>query len=138
MKTQFAEGWDYILGFLVVFFLDIHAALIAVGFLVMADTFTGIWASWKKHGRKHITSRRLGRVITKLLLYPLALIVAKVAENYLAPAIPWTEVTAGILAAVEVKSIFEKISIILGFDLWDRLKKAIWKPKDIEGHTDKE
>lgn len=119
-----------ILAFLVIFFTEIQSALIAIAFLIFVDTFTGIWSAYKKGGRKTITSRKLGRIITKVILYPLALIVAKVSEQYLAPAIPWADVTAGILAVVEVKSIFENMSVLLGFDLWDRVKKAIWKDKE--------
>lgn len=119
-----------IIAFLVVFFNTIQDSLFAIGFLILIDTFVGIWASWKVHGIKHVTSRRAGRIITKLILYPLAVIVAKVAEQYLAPDLPWIKVTTGIIATVEVKSIYEKISILLGFDLWTKLKKALWKDKE--------
>ena len=129
MKHAITAAGLEVTAFLVIFFADIQAAMWAIGFLIMVDTFTGIWASWKKHGREYITSRRAGRIITKLVLYPLAIIVAKVAETYLAPLIPMTEVVMGILASVEIKSIFEKISSILGFDLWHRLKETLWKPK---------
>lgn len=129
MKQYFLGAGVEVIAFLVIFFASIQAALLAVGFLIMVDTFTGIWASWKKHGVEHITSRRAGRIVTKLILYPLAIIVAKVAETYLAPDIPWLKVTTGIVASVEVKSIYEKISSILGFDLWDRVRKVIWKDK---------
>jgi len=129
MKEKIATMAVEIGFFLTVFFTNIQESLFALGFLIMIDTFTGVWASIKKNGIKSITSRRAGRIIAKVILYPLAIIVAKVAENFLAPDIPWIKVTTGILATVEVKSIFEKISIILGFNLWDRLKKAIWPDK---------
>lgn len=132
MKEKLISLLPQILAFIAVFFTSIYASLLAIGFLIMMDTFTGVWASWKKYGRKSITSRKAGRIITKLILYPLAIIVAKVSQDHLAPAIPWVDVTTGILATVEVKSIFENISLILGFDLWDRLKKAIWKDKEEE------
>ena len=135
MKEKFGSALPEILAFLAIFFAAIQGALLAIGFLIMADTFTGIWATLKKDGVKSVTSRKAGRILTKLILYPLAIIVAKVAEDHLAPSIPWVEVTAGILAAVEVKSIFENISIVLGFDLWDRIKKATsdrdWETNDL-------
>lgn len=129
MKEKFILAGLEIAAFLTLFFAELQSAMLALGFLILVDTFTGVWASWKKHGRKHITSRRAGRIITKLILYPTVIIVAKVAETYLAPLVPMTEVSMGILASVEVKSILEKISSILGFDLWDRIKKALWKDK---------
>lgn len=121
--------WLDIVAFLAIFFADLQSALFALGFLILADTYTGIWAAYKFGGRKAITSRKAGRIVAKFILYPLSLIVAKVSEQYLSPAIPWIDVTAGILAIVEVKSIFENISLILGFDLWDKLKKQLWKDK---------
>jgi len=130
---------NYILGFLAMFFIDIQEALFAIGFLIMADTFTGIWAAWKSGYKiekswllafNHIHSRKMGRVVVKLILYPLAIIVSKVAEVYLTPAIPWIDVTSGIIAVVEVKSIFENIGKILGFNLWEMIKKKMWSNKE--------
>lgn len=118
-----------ILTFLAMFFLDITPALLAIGFLIMADTATGIWGAIKNGGWKAVTSRKAGRIVAKLLLYPLCIITAKVAEQYLSPLIPWIDVTLGILAMIEVKSIFENVSIILGFDLWAKVKKSLWKDK---------
>ena len=118
-----------ILAFLVVFFSSLQESLCAIGFLIMVDTGVAIWASWKNHGVASITSRKAGRIITKMILYPLAIIVAKVAEQYLVPEIPFIKVTTGIVATVEVKSIYEKISLLLGFDLWQKIKKVLWKDK---------
>jgi hypothetical protein len=118
-----------IFAFLAIFFAELEPTLWAIGFLIMTDTGLAIWATWKHNGIDSIKSRKLGRIITKVILYPLAIIVAKVAEQYLAPSIPWTDVTAGIIATVEIKSIFEKMGLILGFNLWSRIKKAIWKDK---------
>ncbi len=128
----------YIIAFLGSFFLEIQQALLAIGFLIMTDTFTGIWAAWNegakakgswKKGFKHVQSRKMGRIIIKLILYPLAVIVSKVAQDYLTPAIPWVDVTTGILAVIEVKSIFENMSKLLGYDLWLKIKKRIWSDK---------
>lgn len=120
-----------ILAFLVIFFGDIQSALFAIGFLIVIDTLTGIWKAYKKGGLSNVTSHKAARIISKLLLYPLALIVAKVSQMYLSPAIPWIDVTAGILAVIEVKSIFENMSSILGFNLWKRIKEALSREKDL-------
>lgn len=129
MKQAFSHFGLEIIAFIAIFFTELGATMWAIGFLIMIDTFLAVWATWKLNGIKSIRSRKLGRIITKLILYPLAIIVSKVAHDYLAPSIPWTDVTAGIIATVEIKSIFEKISLILGFDLWARIKKALWKDK---------
>jgi hypothetical protein len=31
---------------------------------------------------------------------------------------------------IEIRSIFENMGKVLGYDLWDRVKKTIWKHKD--------
>ena len=125
----FVEYAMAVLAFLATFVSDLGPVLWSIGFLIMTDTGLALWATWKHNGIKSITSRKAGRIITKLILYPLAIMVAKVAEQYLAPDIPWQKVTTGIVATVEVKSIFEKMNLLLGFDLWQRIKKAIWKDK---------
>ena len=130
MKSQVAEYILAVLAFLGVFFNDLQPTLWSLGFLIMTDTGLAIWATWKHNGIDSVTSRKMGRIITKLILYPLAIIVAKVAEQYLAPDIPWLKVTTGIIATVEIKSIIEKMNLLLGFDLWSRLKKALWKDKE--------
>jgi len=132
MKHILSEYTIGILTFLGVFFTELQPTLWAIGFLIMTDTGLAIWATWKNNGIQSIRSRKLGRIITKIVLYPLAIIVAKVAEEYLAPDIPWVKVTTGIVATVEIKSIFEKMNVLLGFDLWDRIKKSIWKDKEEE------
>lgn len=128
----------YIISFLGAFFSDINATLGAIGFLILADTFTGVWAAWKEgykkegtiwKGWKHVTSRKGSRILIKLVLYPLAIIVAKVAEDYFMARIPWIDVTAGILAGLEIKSIFENIGEILGFNLWKRIAEKIFPDK---------
>jgi len=105
---------------------------------ILADSFTGIWAVWKRKGRKKIKSRPMGRIVAKLILYPLCLIVGKVAEQYLTPAIPWIDVTAGILAVIEVKSIFENVSLILGYDIWDKIKDALSRKAKVVDKKSKE
>jgi len=132
MREKYLTLTAEIAAFLCIFFASIQGALLAVGFLILMDTFTGIWSAIRIDGLKSITSRKAGRIIVKLVLYPLAIIVAKVAQDHLAPSIPWVDVTAGILAMIEVKSIFENMGGILGFDLWTRVKKAIWKDKQEE------
>ena len=116
------------IAFLLFFLYDIKASIYAIFFLIFADTVTGIWAAIKKN--KKITSRKAGRIISKLLLYPLAIIVAKVTQKYLTPEIPWIHVTSGIIAIVEIKSVFENMSIILGYDLWHRIKEVLWKQRE--------
>lgn len=128
MKAKLTSLSTEILMFLGLFIAEMSLAMFVMGILIMIDTTTGVWAAFKKGGTNAITSRKLGRVITKLVLYPICILVAWLMQ-YMVPEIPFTKVTLGILATVEGKSIFENVSKILGYDLIDRLKKAIWKDK---------
>lgn len=148
LQAKASFGFEYIVtisAFLAAFFADIEPVLWSIGFLIMTDTGLAIWAAWragyKETGsvyegwKKEIDSRKAGRIITKIILYPLAIIVSKVAEEYLAPEIPWQKVTSGIVATVEIKSIFEKMNLLLGFDLWHKIKSALWRDKRDESKT---
>lgn len=119
-----------VLSYLASFFLDITPLLLSVGALILFDTITGIAAS-RKRGEL-IESRKGGRILAKLLLYPCILIVSKVSEDYLAPDIPWMKVATGIIAAVEMKSIYENVSDVLGYDLWRQVKHIVWKQRAID------
>lgn len=136
MKEKYFIIGGELVAFLCMFFVDLYQAMFAVGFLIVHDTVTGIWVAWAKgykiegtllKGWQHVKSRKMERVAKKLLLYPLVLIVAKVAQEYLAPAIPWIDITAGVLAMIEVRSIFENVGKLLGYSIWDRVKRAIDK-----------
>ena len=119
----------YISGYLGAFLAEIQGALIAVGTLIMMDSFTGIWKAWKNGGWKAVKSRKMGRIVAKLVLYPFALVASLVAQKHLAPDIPWVYVTSGALAVIEIKSIFENIGAILGFNLAKRVKDRLWPDK---------
>lgn len=128
MKAKLSALSTEIVVFLGLFLAEMTMAMFIMGLLIMFDTVTGIWGAIKKGGVQEITSRKLGRIITKLVLYPMAIGAAWLMQK-LVPEIPFIKVTLGILATIEGKSIFENISKILGYDLIDRLKKALWKDK---------
>lgn len=130
MKATVTEAGFDIIVFLTIFFFTMEGALWAVGILIVSDTITGVWGALKEGGWDAFQSRKLGRIITKLILYPLCLLIAYTAEHILSPNIPWISVTMGALATVEMKSIFENITKILGFKLWQAIKKAVWKDKE--------
>lgn len=118
-----------VLSFLGMFLLTAEPAFWAIGLLIFSDTLTGIWKTIYKQGWDAFDSRKLGRIFAKIILYPLALLIAFTCEKNLAPSLPIMYVTMGIIATVEIKSVFENIGVILGYDLWQRVKDAIWKDK---------
>jgi hypothetical protein len=127
MKDTLIKYGLEILIFLALFFSPIASSLWAVGSLIVFDTITGIWAAVHKGGWKVFTSTKLKRIVPKLILYPLVIVVANISEIYLVNEIPWVKVSTGLLAAVEVKSIYENISVVLGFDIWNKFQDTIIK-----------
>jgi len=96
--------------------------LIFAGFLIFADTFTGIWAA-KTRGEA-IHSSRMKQVLSKLIIYPTMIIFSSWAE-YLLPEIPFLKGSSVLFVVVEGKSISENISDILGYDLINLIKAYI-------------
>lgn len=130
MKALILKYGTEMFVFLALFFAPISDALWATGSLIVIDTITGIWAAVHKGGWAAFISSKFKRVIPKLLLYPLVVIVAQIAENYLLYEIPWVRVASGLLAAVEVKSIYENTSVVLGFDIWNKFQDKIVKLRE--------
>lgn len=92
------------------------------GFMVFIDTFTGIWAAICRGDK--ITSRKLGRVVSKLVLYPTAIIVAAWCEK-LQPGVPFVKSATTLLIVVEGKSMIENLSDILGYNFLRIIKSII-------------
>jgi phage-related holin len=91
----------------------------AIGFFVLTDILTGMWAS-RKSGQP-ITSDRLARSVTKSVVYLIAIVVAHVAELYVIPDVPVLKVVSGIVASTELLSVYENLTRISGVDFKKRL-----------------
>lgn len=97
------------------------------GFMIFIDTVTGIMAA-SNRGEK-VSSTKLKRVVSKLIVYPLAVLMGSFAE-YLLPAIPFLKASATLLIVVEGTSVLENINDILGFNLFQMVKIWITDGKD--------
>lgn len=120
MKT----AWAAIVGFAATLFASVQNELFAILFLILIDTATGVWAAVKQD-RKSFSSKKLRKVVSKIIVYVLAILVVKVTENYLSSTIPWEDVVTGVLSAIEVTSILENMSKILGYDLIGKVREKI-------------
>lgn len=114
---------------LLAFITPIKWLLIGAGALIVLDTVTGVYKAKK---RNHpITSKRFGHVISKFVLYQVAIISAYIVElmvnqpDYLPIA---RIVTVGI-ALTELKSILENLASVTGANIWSFLL-AYLKRKD--------
>lgn len=117
--------------FFAAFLAPIQAVGLAIGFLVFSDLATGVWASLKEG--KRFSSDRLGRSVTKLMVYCTSLVVGLVAQKYVfEDAIPIVKVVAGMLAGVELTSIGENLTRISGIDFRAVFKRVLPAQKDKE------
>jgi hypothetical protein len=115
------------LAFVAAVLLPVAPSLFLIGLLIIADTFTGIWAA-KKRSENILSFRMFNGIIPKVILYPLGIILASGFEH-LYPEIPAIKVTAFLFISIEVKSLSENFSTILGMPFVKWIKLLIFKGK---------
>lgn len=114
---------------LLAIFAPIKAVMLTVGFLIIADLLTGIWASLKR-GEK-LSSAAMRRTISKMLIYQLCIISAFFIEsNIMQDVLPICKIVAGVIALVELKSLLENSNTILGMDIFAELIKKLGSRND--------
>ena len=125
------------------FFLPITGILFLIGFSIVIDTITGIWKS-KKLGVP-ITSRKLSAIISKLMLYEVAVILFYLIDRFILNdiilvffSIPLmlTKILALVLVSIETLSISENIKAVKGIDLWQSMKLLFARARDIKQDID--
>lgn len=104
-------------------FAPIHAAILGVGFLIMTDLITGIIAAYKRG--EAINSERLKNTAVKMLVYNLLLTSSFIAQKYLTPFIPFTNIALSFLTIIEIKSLGENFESITGISFIKFLKSYL-------------
>ena len=134
-----------LLAALLLFFAPIQELVMAVGLAIMLDTFTGIYKSVKLGGWKSIRSRKLSNIISKLVLYEVSIILLYPIDKFLLNELLLnivsvqffsTKVACVLLILVELTSIKENIEAALKINIWQILKKAISRAKELKGDID--
>lgn len=114
---------DFITGLLVstvAVFAPIKAVILVTGILIFADLITGILAARKK-GEK-ITSAGLRRTVTKIFIYNSAIMLGFLAEKYMLDGfIPVSKIASGLIATVELASLYENLNTLNGNNLFKAL-----------------
>lgn len=137
MKTYLIN----ILTGLVLFFAPIQGLLIGVGTIIILDTFTGIFKSVKLGGWCSIKSRILSNIISKMLLYEICIILLYPIDKYLLNELLThlisiqffaTKLTCVILIFIEGVSIKENIEEALKINIWQLLRNAIKRAKEVK------
>jgi len=101
----------------------IQTAILSVGFLIIVDLITGVIAAFKRG--EAIKSDRLKNTAVKMLVYNLLLISSFIAEKYLTPWIPFTNIALSFLTIVEIKSLGENFQDITGANFVTYLKSYL-------------
>jgi hypothetical protein len=126
---------------LLLFFAPIQGLLVAVGAAVVFDTFTGIYKSIKLEGLSSIKSRKLSNIVSKLLLYQMCIILLFPIDKFLLNELLShlisikffaTKFICVILIIIEGTSIKENVEAALNVNLWDMLKNAMRRAKEVK------
>lgn len=98
--------------------------VLSVGVLVMTDFIFAIYVAYKI-GVK-ITSNKMSKTISKLLLYTLTIICIFLLEKYvIIEVLPITKIAGTFISIIEIKSLDENFNLLFGWSLWDKMLSAI-------------
>lgn len=121
------------------FLLPIKPLILLVIMMIVLDTITGIWKA-KKIGDP-ITSRKLSRVISKMILYQVGLITFFVLEKFLLGEfvliftdIPFflTKIIAIFFCSIEVMSLNENVKAVYGLNFFQLFKQVLSRVKEVK------
>lgn len=136
---------NYTLGSILLLFIPIHGLLIAVGSAIILDTVTGIFKSVKLNGWKSVRSRKLSNIVSKMALYEVCILFLFLMDKYLLNEFiirsfgityMFTKICAILLIFVELVSIKENVEETFNISLWDILKKAFLRAKEVRKNID--
>ena len=125
------------------FFLPISGILFLIGFAIVLDTITGVWRC-KKLGIP-ITSRGLSAIISKLLLYEVAVIgfylidywiLNDIILKFFSVPLMLTKILSLVLVSLETLSISENYKAVKGIDIWSAFKNLLQRSKEIKQDID--
>lgn len=121
------------------FFIPIVPLLLLVGLFILCDTILGIWAA-RRRGEK-ITSRKLGNIVPKMLLYQGAVIVGYMLDKLLLGEfinyvfnidMLITKLIAMTLIFIETLSLNENMECITGKNIFISFKQMITRASNIK------
>jgi len=118
----------YLTGGIIVFFTGIVPILITTVVLIIADTFSGIWAALKN--KEKITSARMSNVLAKFFLYIIIIICAHAIDIYMINLPVFLYATTAAISTVEFTSIVENVYKATGINLIKVITKFIKKGRD--------
>lgn len=113
LRTKFINHFaEVTIPFIVAFIMPLPLYIVCIGFIVMADYFTGIQAAKKR--KERISSDKRFRSVPKFIIYGMLVIIARFMETIFLEGFPATQLTAAFVCYVELTSIDENIKDITG------------------------
>ena len=143
LVSSIQKSFFQLLAVISTFFLPITGILFLIGFSIVIDTITGVWKS-KKLGIP-ITSRKLSAIISKLMLYEVAVILFYLIDRFIlndiiltffSVPLMLTKILSLVLVSIEVISISENYKAVKGIDLWEAMKLLFARARDIKQDID--
>lgn len=128
-----------IFGIIIAFLMPIIPLMLIVAAAIALDTIFGVVRA-KKKGDK-ITSRKMSKLVSKLVLYQSAVVLVFCIEKYilsdiliLLTAIPLiaTKLVAITLLFIETTSINENYKAITGVSIWHKFKDMVARVKEVK------
>ena len=139
LLATFKQSMVQILTVVGAFFLPISGILFLIGFAIVVDTITGIWKAKKL--KIQITSRKLSTIISKMMLYEVAVIgfylidfwiLNDIILKFFSVPLMLTKILSLILVSIEVMSINENYKAVKGIDIWQGMKNLFARAKEIK------
>lgn len=126
---------------IIAFFSPIKALLLLVGLFIAGDSVFGMIRA-KKVGEP-LTSRRFSKVVSKMVLYQIAILSFFALDKLILGdlisiffTIPFqflvTKVVALMLVTIELQSIRENIKVAYGVDIWEKAKGFIQRGQELK------
>jgi len=124
--TAFVNWLMKILLLCIAFLTPFKALLIMAILFTVLDLITGMWASYRR--KIKFSSNKLYRSINKIIAYPLSIIVVAIFQVIMNLEILYlVNITAGMIAFVELVSIFENCYKITDEPVFKKIIKLISK-----------
>ena len=143
LLTTIKQSMVQLLAVIGAFFLPISGILFLIGFAIIIDTFTGIWKAKKL--KIKITSRKLSAIISKLMLYEVAVIgfylidywiLNDIVIKFFSVPLMLTKILSLVLVSIETLSISENYKAVKGIDIWSAFKQLLQRSKEIKQDID--
>lgn len=116
---------------IITFLAPLKGVVLSIFFLIIIDTVSGIYASFRQN--IPITSKRARDIIGKISGYLLAIIASQIfQQSFGIKEIDLVKIVSFIIASVEVKSILENTSKIVGWNLWIKIKSVLSGKKSLK------